>query len=92
MSWKDAKAEATKRIARLELPDGRLDGWRITLHTYDSQELFEFDGHVGSLTFHQMVKNAVFRELRRRGAIVETLVITRDQRLQMEGESTTLDI
>jgi hypothetical protein len=81
MSWKDAQLEARRRIAALNLPEGNLDGVTVMIVDYESQEVFDFDGGMGSLKFHQMVIGAMFRFLKKRGAQVERPIVTLNQRV-----------
>ena len=79
MSWKEAKAEAVRRIAVLPIPqDGDLSGLTVTVTQYEDEAALLFDGHQERHTWHIMVNTSIRRILRKRGAWVKfrTVAIT----------------
>lgn len=71
MSWSDAKKNAADRIVQLNLPPGRLDGCTVWLLTFESDSVcYAVTGW--GLAWHKMVERAMYRALKKRGAIVNT--------------------
>jgi hypothetical protein len=76
MSNQDAVCDAHQRIAALQLPDGLLTGYTVTLPVYEDEAAFRLSAGRGALQFNHMVNTAMFRILKKRKATVIRRVLT----------------
>lgn len=72
MSWQDATETAAQRMDLLRLPDGKLEGFTVTLLDYADEEVFRYAGNARSLKYHRMVNQALWRLLKKRGVYINT--------------------
>ncbi|HUJ08542.1 MAG TPA: hypothetical protein VL171_00810 [Verrucomicrobiae bacterium] len=94
MTWPDAKTAAHELLALLDLPpEGRLNGYRIQLTEYADENVYRFacgGRHGWPLAYYHTVVEAMYRELRKRGAIVERHLVTRDQIVMAHPNPSTI--
>jgi hypothetical protein len=77
MTWKQARIIALQHIARLNVPRG-LDGVTIVITDYDDEDLLRFikvEEPDITLESQRMINQAFAREMRKRGARIERVLV-----------------